>query len=352
MSLLTGHRVETVRAELLTYQDSSQGFLDGVAGGVVRWNANARVPGAGELALVDRGQDVDYSRDRIRLWWGVHSPNDPEQVEEWPMGVFVLAAPGTAYRASYRSRNLTLIDKLTVVADDCILETLQVPAGANAISAAVDQIYATGEARVAVTPSDRELVNDMTWPPGTSRLRVINDLLTYAGYWALWTDRFGQFRLEPYIAPAQRPVAWRFVEGAASIHSPNWEYELALWDATNLVVLTSPADENGDVWKASAVDDNPDSPTSTVRMNRVLNPMVEENVEAASAEDLQAQCDRRLIDNSNVVGRIQVSHAAVPVWYNEAVYFESQGFSATATVTEMSLGLTPGSLVNASWRQV
>lgn len=343
---LTGHRIEGYRVELLSRSDASLGYLGYVEGGRLQWNANADLPAGGSIDL-ESGPNIPInpSSDRIRVWWDV--AGEPS----WPLGVYVMAAPATQYRADGSSRQITLIDKLTVIRDDLLLATLQIAAGANIVQAVVTQINASGETRVAATASPMTLSNPLTWPPGTSRLRVINDLLTVAGYWALWTDRTGQFRVEPYIAPANRPIAWEFKEGQTSIHSPEWEYSLDLWEATNRVVLVSQAGDDAPAMVAYATDDNPLSPTSIVSMGRTLNPIVEENVEADSQASLQAQANRKLLDNSNVVGKLSVSHAAIPVWYNEAVSFTSQGLNTRATITKMSLDLEPGALINAEWRQ-
>lgn len=343
---LTSHRLESFRVELLTRSESSLGDLDGVTGGELKWNANATLPAGGSIDLTQTAQEINFSSDRVRVWWSV-----PSAGEEWPLGIYVMAAPVQRYGAESLTRSVTLIDKLTVVADDRLTETLQIPAGANVVSEAVTQIQLTGESRIAWTESTKVLANAMTWAPGESRLQVVNDLLAAAGYWSLWTDRQGQFRVEPYSTPSDRPVVWEFREGETAIHTPDWEYELALWDATNTVVLVSQADDAGVVWTATAVDDNPASPTSTVSMGRTLNPIVQENVEATSQADLQAQANRILIDNSNVVGRLSVAHAAVPVWYREGVQFISQGVDTKATITQMSLRLAPGSLVRAEWSQ-
>ncbi len=342
---LTGHRVEGFRIEQLTKSEAVLGDLYGITGGQLTWNANADIPGGGSIRLVETIQDVNYSQDRVRIWCMV---ND----EEWPLGVFLLAAPSRKYTGDGSTRDITLIDKLSVIKDDVLTETFQVAVGANLVDAAVGQVLAAGEEHVAVTNSAAKATNAMTWEPGTPRLTVVNDLLTAAGYWALWTDRQGQFCFTPYIAPADRPISYEFIEGAASIHSPDWEYKLSLWEACNRVVMVSQEDDAGNVWYASATDDNPASPTSTVSMGRVLNPIVEENVEAASQADLQAQATRKLLDNSNVVGKINVSHATVPVWFNESVHFVSQGMDATATITRMTMKLEAGALMSAEWRQV
>lgn len=341
---LTGHRVESVRVELLTSRDESLGDLDGVSGGSLTWDSSAVLPGSGSFTLVERGQSINYSSNRIRPWWRVNG-------QEWPLGVFVMAAPTVAHGESSTSRQVTLIDKLTVVKEDALLRTFQLAAGTNIIDAAVALLVNIGETRVSATASTAVLTNAMTWYPGTSRLQVINDLLAAAGYANLWTDRNGVYRIEPYIAPASRPIVWSFEEGDTAIHTPDWQYELALWEASNTVIMTSQATDAGSVYMATAVDNNPASPTSTVSMGRTLNPIVVENVEASSQGDLEAQALRTLLDASNVAGRLRVTHAAVPVWFDDAVRFVSQGTDTSATISRMSLELTPGSLVSAEWRQ-
>lgn len=341
----SGHRVERYLVEHLTKEDLSLGFLDGVSGGDLSFNANATLPSGGTVLLRDTDQEINFSRDRFRVWIEINGS------DRWPLGVYVLAAPNTIYTEEGRTRQVTLIDKMTVIRDTLLTETLQVTAGTNIVDTVVQLIQYCGETRITATESNATLTNDISWDPGTSVARVINDLLIIANYWSLWTDRNGQFRIDPYVSPADRPVAWEFVEGDTSIHSPTWEHEFSLWEATNMVVLVSQEDDNENVWHATAVDDNPDSPTSTVSMGRVLNPIVEENVEASSQLDLQTQANRKLIDNSNVAGKLAVSHAQVPVWYNELVRFSDSGTDTLATITEMSIQLIPGSLVQASWRQ-
>lgn len=342
---LTGHRVESFRVERLNRAEESLGDLDGVSGGSLTWDASADLPAGGDLNLVDLGQEINYSSDRVRIWWSVLGEDD------WALGVYVLAAPNEAHTDAEVTRSIALIDKLTVIRENVVTKTLQIAKGANIVASAVAQVKATGESRISSTDSSKTLTNAMTWDPGTSRLQIVNDLLAAAGYAALWTDRNGMFRVEPFVEPAQRPVVWDFAEGETSIHSPNWEYELSLWEASNTVVMTSQATDSGSVFLASAVDTNPKSPTSTVTMGRTLNPIVVENVEAASQADLESQALRRLLETSNIAGKIRVSHAPVPIWFNDAVTFASGNREMRAAVSRMSLELRPGALVSAEWRE-
>lgn len=341
---LTGNRVESFRVERLNAKEESLGDLDGVAGGSLVWDASAELPGGGNLELLDIGQQVNFSSDRVRVWWSV--AGEPE----WPLGVYVMAAPSESHTGTGITRDITLIDKLTVVKDNPITRTFQVPKGANIVANAAARLAVINETRVSVTESSKTLTNAMTWDPGTSRLKVINDLLAAAGYAGLWVDRYGQYRIEPYVEPAQRAVVWEFDEGEASIHSPTWTHTVATWDASNTVMLTSQPNDAGTVYTATAIDDNPKSPTSTVSMGRTLNPIVEENVEASSQADLAQRATRMLLESSNVAGRIQVTHAAVPVWFGEVVRFGPR--DTLASIARMSLDLKPGSLVSAEWKEV
>lgn len=348
---LTGHRIEEYRVELLNRKDESIAeSIDGVVGGQLQWNSSADLPGGGTLDIVDLGQKINFSSDRIRVWYRATNYGSSDSVE-WALGVYVMAAPTTAYDAISKRRSITLIDKLTVVRDDYLTETYQLAADSNIIDAVVAQIQASGETRISTTSSPKTLKNAMTWAPGTSRLTVINDLLKAAGYSTLWTDRLGQYRIEPYVSPADRAITYSFEEGEASIHSPDWSYDLNIWEATNSVLLLSQPDSNGSFWKALVEDNNSSSPTSIGKVGRTLNPIVQENVEASSQADLTAQAERILKDNSNVAGRLSVAHAMMPLWYEEAVHFSSQGMNTDAIITGMSVQLTPGSLMSAEWSQ-
>ena len=357
MPNLTGNRIESFRVEVLSSSEKLLGVLDGIQGGDITWNANADLKVGGSLTVTSSLMSWVSPRDRLRIWWTVRENTRVNGViqevdTEWPLGVFLVAAPSEQYTASHNTKELTLIDKLTIPKDDVLVNTVQVSAGSNIIQAAVTQLKATGETAIAATPSTKVLTNALTWPPGTSRLTVINDLLSVAGYWSLWTDETGQFMITPYQDPANRAVQWEFIEGSLAIHSPEWTRTVSTWDATNRVVLVSQADDNGNTWMAVATDDDPNSPTSTVSIGRVLNPIVQENVEASSQADLQLQANRMLLDNSRASTTLSVSHAAVPLWYNDAVLFQSQGYSAKAVILKMSLKLTPGSQVQAEWREV
>lgn len=342
--LLT-HRTESFRIEHLDRHGESLGDLDGVIGGTVELNANAPLRGGGSLLLQDQNQGIDWGKDRVRIWWEV------EGVEPWPLGVYLLDMPTEAYTESGKSWEIGLIDKLAVLQDDAVEQTFSLPAGTVVTTAVRDLIQSAGETQISITSSTDTLANMRVWDAGESKLRIINDLLDSINYWALWTDGHGQYRVEPYVRPENRAIAWRFHEGIDSIHTPDWVRNLDLGSVPNKVILVSQAPEDEPSLVATATNENPASPTSYQARGRWVT-HVEDGIETDSQSALQAMTDRKLADLSSPAAALEVTHAAVPLWYNELVSYRSQGHEALATVTKFAVTLAPGALVAAEWREI
>ena len=178
--LLT-HRVESWRFDLLSRTEAPLSGPAGLAGvqpgGSVSWNATATFPARGEIEVADLGQVADWLDLRIRVWQQVVG------AEPWPLGTFCVTGFPERVTSTGRSWRLTLTDKLIRLDQDGIAETLALPAGTVVTSAVRAQIAAAGEASVAVTDSTKTLSTGKVWEAGTSRLRIINDLLGGINYW-------------------------------------------------------------------------------------------------------------------------------------------------------------------------
>lgn len=338
-------RIESYTVTLLDREETPVGVLDGVKdGGKVTLVANSQVKGSGSLTWQRYSPDVDWSSALVKI------SCDTSDLGRINLGVYTVAAPNRDYDAMNYSRGITLIDKLAILRDEVLTTTYSILPGVNLVQAAVQLIQDLGEDNVQFVPSSAASTNPRVWHPGTALIQVVNDLLDSAGYRSVYTDRNGFFTLTPWMSPKVRPTVWNFAEGPTSLHLPQWQYETSLWEATNRVVLLSQADDAGVVMTSVATNDDPSSPTSTVRMGRVSNPIVEEGVDVASQSALDALAQRKLEDNSSVIERLSFEHLLVPVWYNDAVSFRSSGVSTVATIQRMDITLTPGALVKTEMR--
>ena len=329
--------------ELLDSQDRPLGALDGVTGGSAEIVAQAVLGGSGTLELDDR-QDIDWMTHRVRALFS-------DGVDEWPVGTYLLSSPSELHTAFGLSYRVGLLTKMNVVSEDTVEDRFSVSIGTAVIPTVVTLIRSTGEMRIAVTDSDAELTSGLTWEAGTSKLTIINDLLQAAGYWSLWCDGSGLFRVEPYVNPADRPLSFEFEHGEKSLHFPDWGREQDHTSVPNRFVAVGQGDEESPPLVGVATNEDPDSPYSFQARGRWIT-ATEEGVEGETQAVFDDYAARKLRDLMDPVARMTVRHAMRPLNPNDLVAFTPEdGGRRLATVQRMSMSFTFDTDVQAEWRQ-
>ncbi|QMU97854.1 hypothetical protein FVO59_12030 [Microbacterium esteraromaticum] len=331
--------------ELLDSEDRPIGELDGVTGGRAEIVAQSALGGSGRL-VVDGRQNIDWASNRVRAWF-----HDGDR--SWPVGTYMFASPTDQHSGlGVTTHDVGLLTKMNVPAEDKVEARFSIAAGTEIIPAAVDLLTSTGETRVASTSSDATLTAALTWPAGTSKLGIINDLLQAAGYWSLWCDGSGQFRIEPYVDPQNRSITHRFAHGEESLHFPDWSREQNLADVPNRFLAIGRGDEENPPLIGIAKNDDPTSPFSRQARGRWIT-ATEEGVEAESQQIIDQYAARKLRDLMDPVARISVSHAMLDLNPNDLVEFiPEDGVTRLATIQRMSMSFTPFTDIDAEWRQV
>ena len=341
--LLT-HRVESWRFDLLSRTEAPLTGPEGLAGvqpgGSVSWNAGATFPARGELEVMDVGQVDDWLDLRMRVWHQVVG------AEPWPLGTFCVTGFPERRTSLGRSWRLALTDKLIRLDQDGIAETLALPAGAVVTDVVRDQLAAAGEASVAVTDSTRTLASDRVWEAGTSRLRIINDLLATINYWSLRTDRYGRYTAAPYTRPQDREPVRDLT--ADAIVLAEWEREQDVASIPNRVVLRTSG--TGDTPGLIAVAENTDPASRFSIPNRgvIVAPDRDTAVEADSQETLDALAARRLADLSAPAGMRALQHAGVPLDVHDVVTHKG----TNGSVTEWAQRMVTGALMTTTLREL
>jgi len=328
--------------------DEPLGVLDGVTGGGCKVVAQSRLGGSAELSLDERGQSVDWLKHRVRVSY------DPgvTGVDGWDVGTYLFTSPRELHGEFVTGYGVSLLSKMSVIDEDTVEARYSLAESTAIIDTVVSLIQSTGETRISATPSDAVLSSGMTWDAGTPKLTIINDLLAVAGYWALWCDGSGLFRVEPYVNPAGRPVAWRFRHGEESLHVPDWARERDMSSVPNRFVAVGQGDDETEALVGVALNENPDSPFSFQSRGRWIT-ATEENVEAESQSVLDEYAARKLLDAMDPVSRIEVEHAVLPLNRNELVEFVPEDLvSRLATVQSMTFRFDLESDCSAEWREV
>lgn len=332
--------------ELLDSEDRPLDTLDGVTGGSAEIVAQSPLGGSGALELDDRqDMSIDWMRHRIRAIF-----SDGET--SWPVGTFLLTSPVENHTEVGLTYSVGLLTKMNVPHEDTVEDRYTLPVGAAIIPTVVALLESTGETRIAVTASAATLTSGLTWEAGTSKLTIINDLLQAAGYWSLWCDGSGLFRVEPYVDPASRPVAFEFEHGERSLHFPDWNREQDHTSVPNRFVAVGQGDEEAPPLVGVATNEDPESPYSYQSRGRWIT-ATEEGVEATSQAVIDQHAARRLMDAMTPVSRLAVTHAMLPLDPNDLVAFTPEdGRRRLATVQRMTCSFKFDTDMQAEWREV
>ena len=344
MSGLDTHRQADYRVTLLDMGDRVVRRLDGVTGGNITLSNSTRLRASGSLNLTQACGPIDWMTQRVRI---DYTTND----QTWGLGVFLLSAPTRSYSEAGSTWSVDLSSPLAVPDADCVDSTLTVKAGSNLVGTAADILYETGLERLSVTPSSAVAASDMIYDPGKSKLTIVNELLSAAGYWSAHPDGEGLVHLDPYVRPAARGVAYDFREGARAIHLPEWERDLDVAAVPNKVVFVSQGSADKAALVGVAVNDNPSSPYSYPSRGRWIVE-TRTGVEAVDQESIDSQARRRLIDMSTPSASVTIQHMPVPIQPNQVVGFTSQGHACKGVVKEIEYTLDPTSLVKTKLLEV
>jgi hypothetical protein len=330
--------------ELLDSQDRPLGTLDGVTGGSAEIVAQSVLGGSGNLVL-DHRRDIDWMSHRLRATFH-------DAAVSWPVGTYLLSSPTENHTAFGLTYDVGLLTKMNVIKEDTVEDRYSLPEGSPVIPAVVGLIESTGETRIAATPSTSTLTSGLTWEAGTPKLTIINDLLQAAGYWSLWCDGAGLFRVEPYTNPADRPVSYSFEHGEASVHFPDWTRDQDLSSVPNRFLAIGQGDEEAPPLVGVAVNEDPASPFSYQSRGRWIT-ATEEGVEGDTQAVFDVYAAKKLREAMTPVARLSVTHAMLPLDPNDLVSFTGEdAVRRLATVQRMRIGFTFDTDVDAEWREV
>lgn len=365
---LLGSRVSSCRFELLDTNENLLGLLDAVEpeSGSVKYAAYASVKSGGSITVTDIGNDIDWLNVRIRPVMTTGAVNIDGTDLDTRLGVYTAAAPKEDWSATGRSWNVELTDKTGLLDTDIATGDAsgRVPyaaaAGSNVIELVRDIIHGVGEDTPALEPGTEVLTQDLVWDLTATRLKVINDLLDLAGYFSIYCDGAGNFRVDKYVRPEDRVPVYEalnpFSKSETSLMSPNWTRDRDIYAVPNRYILVSQGDGTNPGLVASATDTNPASPYSYANRGERWITRSETGVEAISQEVLDVMAARRLADAQSVTQTMEVQHAFLPdLGINKVIRFTNPDAgldAARATVTNLEIPFDTTALCKSTIRVV
>lgn len=337
-SELLGHRVENFRVELLDLNDNVLGPLDAVQadGGQLDFSVYADIRGSGNLTL--QSASVDWTRHRVRVSYELGS-------RVVPLITAVVKAPVEAHTDTGVTVDVELYDKTLILSEDSFGVSYAVPAGTNPITAVADIIVSTGQPVPALlTPTTDTLALAMVWEAGTTKLKIVNDLLDAAGYFALYADGMGHYVAAPYTSPQTRPTMWDFT--ADALYTPRWTRDADVFSVPNRYICVGATSGETPALMSTAVDTS-EGPFSYSSRGRWIT-RTDTDVEATSQAVLDLLAERRLHKAQQVTETLTFEHPWLPFGLNEVVQFGT----VRAVVWKQSVRLSVGGLITSTARRL
>lgn len=332
------------RYELLDSSNVHKGWLDEVMSASVANNALADIKRTARLKMLDN-PDIDWLADRVKPWVDL---ND----DAHPQGVFLLSSPKRHHEKGIVTRDVEAYDQGVVLRDDKVEDRYTVAAATNYISAARTLLESAGIVEMNLTPTDKVLPAGREWDPGTSKGRIINDLLAAINYRSLYFDSAGAAVAEPYISPADAAPRHLYATDQDSLIMPGAEEELDLFGIANKWVLYTSEPDLPSLVSVYA-NSNPNSPTSTVSRGRTIVDF--RQVEAADQAILDARAERLAFEASQVYTAVDFTTAIAPDHGDaDVIDFIHDGLGVSARYAEhtWSLSLKVGAEMKHRIRRV
>lgn len=343
-----GTRTMSYRYDRLNQSNVFIEPIDCVVSGSVSNNALADIKRTGRFRILDRS-GINYLKDRIQPWARLAMPDGG--FVEWPLGVFLLATPKRILDESgVVSRNVEAYDQLLVLKRSKIADRYTIAAGTTYVSAIAT---VAASFNYLIVPSSLTLPAALEWEPGTTWLRILNDLLGAINYESAWFDESGRLICRPYLSPAVRAAEYDYEANEFSVITGAPEQTLDLFDIPNRWVLVkSNPDES--LLKGTYTNVNPASLTSTVSRGEIITDFRTEQ-DAADQSTIDAKAARLGFEASQVFENIQVSTAAMPMHSNaDVVKLAIPGLAVDDKYSEhmWTLPLAPGARMTHTVRRV
>lgn len=240
------------------------------------YNGEIKTSLSGSFKINDQ---VNYLTDYIRpMMWinGVW----------YPLGEYITAtAPdkydtiGTvdikAYDRALFLQQATTIKRIMFHKGNRYLDVIQAILIENGVSKIADP-----DANADVLQTDRE-----DWEIGTPYITIINQLLSEINFNSLWFDFDGYARLTKYIPPNQAEINHVYENDRRSVLYPEWSKTTDLYEAYNVFVKVVSSPDYPEPMVARAVNNDPNSPISTVQRGRqIVDPDTEiDNIASQTA---------------------------------------------------------------------
>ena len=263
--------------------------------------------------------------------------------EKHPLGTYLVQTPSSSFNGKIRD---VVMDAYTPLLE---LKESRPPLGysvmkdENIMDIAYRLARENVRAPVVETRSDSKLYYDFVADPSDTWLSFLIDLIANAKY-TFDMDEMGRILFSPKQDTVSLQPVWTFDDGNSSILYPDLSMDHDLYGIPNVVEVIYSS--GNDTYYAKVVNDDPNSPTSTVNrgreiVHRVTDPTV---IGDPTQNQIQEYAENLLRELSSLEYSITYTHGYCPVRVGDCVRlnYERAGIiGVKAKIVSQTIACTP-----------
>ena len=301
------------------------------------------------------GQEPDTA-DLVRIYYSFD--DDTNEHGEFCIGTFFIGYSDTSYRLDgdslMASGTVNGWSVLKALQDVRLGYAYTVSAGTYAIAKAIQLIQGVGLPVNVANESSYQLANDHTFNPDDTLLTVVNWLCTTANYQAPYPDAYGTIQIQQYVDPSERATVATFQDDEQSIMYPDVSIENDWQEIPNVYKLYYATDTIA--IHAEARNTTGSKASLDARGGRELSEVDSVSElsgadSAAMAANLEAMAAKKLLNNSQEIERVELSHPYIPLVANDAVKVIYTDRTWSGNVQNMKISLEPSTECNTVIRR-
>lgn len=200
----------------------------------------------------------------IRIYLVVNQNGETEKI---PLGTFLVQTPSSSFNGKVRNVSMDAYTPLLELKDNSPPLGYSILKGENIMSIAHRLVREQSRAPIMKPSSSKELYYDFVADPSDTWLSFTSDLIANADH-EFDVDEMGRIFFTPKQEVAALQHVWTYNDDNSSILYPDLSMDHDLYGIPNVVEVTfSTKDE---CYFARVVNDDPNSPTSTVNRGREI----------------------------------------------------------------------------------
>ncbi len=284
--------------------------LDNVKSCTIRRDSDAETLGSATIDINDSIGECYVRIYLITIQKGVK--------EKHPLGTFLVQTPSTSFDGKIQTVSVDSYTPLLELKENPPPLGYSILKGGNIMDMAYRLVRENARAPVVKTNDSTTLHYDFVSDTNDTWLTYLTDLIANAKY-AFALDEIGRILFSPKQDTASLQPVWEYTDDNSSILKPSVELSRDLYGIPNVVeVIYS---NGGDFYYARVVNDDSNSPISTVNRGRTITHRVSDPdlVGSPTQEQVQEYAERLLRDLSTLECTVTYEHGYCPVRLGDCV---------------------------------